>query len=1344
MASPVVISEEEAEAVIMSGEALLQLASRLNGEDRSGAPFVTLEDGAGFMELLREVVAHHAAGLPDGGHARNERQERAVANEGRGTLAAHPQQSNLLALRRVVFELQPGLLATVLSILHAPHMMTDGDAVCCLFRGALHLLQTVVLACCTSPERFVQLRPDASASLEALELFETCTDLLHRLGAIDIVLELLYDHFPPTVRLAAAQLLFIMLLRDGGTASQAADSYTRDVLSSPEHLGILLTALTATDAYTNAAAMYASVGGVQKSGPGVQETWLSHRTAFNEVGGDAATAATLPELCLTVRLHIAACVRELANTHYAHFTGDEVLDVLLRISDTDFSGDLRALCIETMHVIVRSCSPLQWTAVRLKKELTTLCFTQLGRECYHDALRATLCLLEALILKDACSSSAGEAFCRDAGGDKHDQVSVCELLLALFADRALAALIGDAVALSGSSRRTKTSSGRRHTSKSRQPHQRDQICVSLQERQQGRAASTIAHETFFTGTTVACLSARCLRLLVQHAPYYRNGAFYLVQHLPSFSQLLEASVQMATFLDGGHQCDDALSRGGCERGRGGNAPTKGDGKGVDEASLMLAVELAILVGLCFAQDPRARQLVAAEFCRHHVEAQQTRSALISNLNLVSLSYFAAAHGSCDVEAIRDVTGRRLNTLGAVTWDTPDCPSRAAVHRLFTSQESRWNNEEMQHASSFPSLSTPDIRDARCFADAGNGLHGHANVAEADSPGMGVEERWKGEEEEVVPALPQASDMQRLRRLTFIVLSYAIHYTFKFSTTGVAAAALRGTTDDNLREGFAPAVAGREARVSKGSRYYDTYMLDASKRGSTREESKGPRTPVETSFLSSLQGDHPRRGRGRRTSSAEATGTGVVNDGVMSAPESPAAESTAEEALLLLRFHRGLRLFCDLAQFYTPHPTSLLSRTAVYQATEEKGMVRRQGRREAQRTISKILQEAENTTSPSQRPQLQHATRPRRGHAPNLGLLGINTRTWSIDELQEEDLFYFCIPYPQLATESLQYTRRRAVAHGQHLKKQFSITPQAAKARRWLLHDAIANIMPGVVHALSQFIQWFDTYNADAVKLPLLIYFVDDEARGGGGAESSHTGEHHKPPVHWRGEDAQLSGGAKQRGGGGSGRKGVAASSPASLPQPAEVALHAGNLIPMQQQIAFYFQRRDQWPPPEGRDAQSQEGSASVAAPTQGGMLDRACASPPPSVVQGDARGVVTPIGGFTSAGPLSPTARKSVLMRDIEREIERLQKLDICGMAGNLELAGASLLPDMAVSPYGDMFTPHIAGVMGGLGRRDDDDDDADVEEESDDFDELTAMKKVNHAWVTGHGDAEKTYDTTM
>ncbi|ESL07295.1 hypothetical protein TRSC58_05018 [Trypanosoma rangeli SC58] len=1331
MSSPVVISEEEAEAVIMSGEALQQLASRLNGEDRGGEPFVMLEDGVGFMELLREVVAHHAAGLPGGGHALDERQERAVTNEGRGTLAVNPQQRSLLALRRVVFELQPGLLATVLSILHAPHMMADGDAVCCLFRGALHLLQTVVLACCTSPERFVQLRPDASASLEALELFETCTDLLHRLGAISIVLELLHDHFPPTVRLAAAQLLFIMLLRDGGTASQAADSYTRDALSSPGHLDILLTALAATDAYTNAAAMHAPVGGVQKSGPGVQETWLSHRTTFNEMGGDSATAATLPELCLTVRLHIAACVRELANTHYARFTGDEVLDVLLRISDTDCSGDLRALCIETMHVIVRSCSPSQWTALRFKKELTTLCFTQLGRECNHDALRATLCLLEALILKDACSSSAGEALCGDAGGDKHGQLSVCELLLALFADRALAALIGDAVAPSGSSRRTKASSGRRHTSESRQSHQRGQIDVSLPERQQGRAGSTIAHETFLTGTTVACLSARCMRLLLQHAPYYRHGAFCLVQHLPSFSQLLEASVQLATFLDGGQQGDDALSRGGCERGRGGNAPTKGNDRGVDEASLMLAVELAILVGLCFAQDPRARQLVAAEFCRHHVEAQQTRSALISNLNLVSLSYFAAAQGCGDVEAIVDVTGRRLNTLRAVTWDTPDRPSRAAVQRLFTAQESRWNNEGVCAASPFPSLSTPDMRDAKCFADvdSGNGPHGRANAAEADNPGMG--------DEEEVPALPRASDQHRLQRLTFIVLSYAIHYTFKFSTSGVAAAAPRGTTDDSLREGSAPAAAGREARVSKGSRYYDTYMLDASKRGATREEAKGPRTPVENSFLFPLQGDHPRRGRGRRTSSTQATGTGAVDDGVTSAPEGPAAESTAGEALLFLRFHRSLRLFCDLAQFYTPHPTSMLSRTAVYQATEEKGMVRRQGRREAQRTIAKILQEAKDAASPSQRLQSQQATRPRRGHAPHLGLLGINTRAWSIDELQEEDLFYFCIPYQQLTTESLQYTRRRAVAHGQRLKKEFSITPQVAKARRWLLHDAIANIMPGVVHALSQFIRWFDAYDADVVKLPLLIYFVDDEVRGGGGAESSHTGEHQNPPPQWRGEGAQPPGGAKQRG---SGREGVAASPPASLPAAAKVALHAGNLISMQQQIAFYFQHRDQWPSPEGRDAQSQEGSASVAAPTQGGMPDRACVSTSPSVVQGDARGVVTPIRGSTSAAPLPSTARKSVLMRDIEREIERLQKLDVRSMAGNPEVAGASLLPDMAVGPYGDMFTPHTAGVMGGLGRRDDDDDDDDtaVEEESDDFDELTAMKKVNHAWVTSHADAEK------
>ncbi|RNF16622.1 casein kinase II, alpha chain [Trypanosoma conorhini] len=1179
--------------------------------------------------------------------------------------------------------------------------MTDGDAVCRLFHGALQLLQMVVLACCASSEEFGQLRPDASAALEALELSATCTDLLHRLGAVGIVSDLLCDDFPVTVRLAAARLLFVMLLRDGGGAARAADSHVRDVLSSPGPFGLLLAALTSTEAYTATAATHASVGNATKDAPPAQETWSSHNTTFTEV---EAAAATLPELCLSLRLHLAACLRELANTHYARLAGDEVFDVLLRIGETDSSGDLRALCIETMHVVLRHCTPAQWASLGLRKELTALCSTQLRREGHHDALCATLCLLETLILTDAGDSAVDDASCLDARGDECDDASVCELLLALFADRALAALIGDATASaaapSGGSRKTKAPSGRSHAGES-QPRQLEQSYRPLQERQQSRAGGPSAAEAFVAGTTVACLSARCLRLLVQHAPYYRNAAFFLVQHLPSSSRLLKTSVRLATFVGAGHGGDDALH--GAGRGRGSDTPTGREGGGVDEAALMLAVELAILVGLCLAQDPRARQLLAAEFCHHHLEAQQTRSALISNLNLVSLSYFAAQGGG-GVSAIVDVTGRRLNTLGAVAWDTPDRPSRAAVHSLFTAQESRWNRGELQRVSPAPASRA---QDAAGVAEAGAGSADAADDLSREAEAA----RWRGEEEEeegVLPASLAASERQRLQRLTFIVLSYAIHYTFKFATEDAAAAtqfaaALRCTADDDgLREALAP-VAG------KAPRYYETYMLDASG-GATREEAAGPQPPMAKSFLFPSRRDRPLRGRGRHVSPAGANGAGSVGECVRDVPDGPAAELTAEEARLFLRFHRGLRLFCDLAQFYTPHPTSLLSRTAVYQATAEKGMVRRQGRREAQRTIAKILQEAQDAAVPPPRLQPQSAPQPQRRRqqqVSSLGLLGVNTRAWSINELQEEDLFYFYIPYPQLTREALQYTRRRAVTHGKRLKRVFAVTPQAAKARRWLLHDAIANIMPGVVHALSQFIQWFDAYGADAVKLPLLIYFDDDEVRGAGGG-----------------------------GGGGGGEGRTTPSPPAPLPRADEVALHAGNLIPLLQPIAFYLQRQGQWLTPEDRDAQSREGSASVTAVTQGGTPDTArasYASPSTSVLQGDARGTVTPVRGATTAAAPASTARKSVLMRDIERQIERLQKLDVRDVEGDPEVAGDSLLPDIAASPYGGGWAPHTAEVMGGLGRHDEDEDDEDDEDEdeADDFDELTAVTQVNHAWAT-------------
>ncbi|RNF21758.1 casein kinase II, alpha chain [Trypanosoma cruzi] len=152
---PATLTAEEVEAVTMSGEALLQLASRLNGvaflpsstsqaggrmrgdhdsHDGGGdAPFVTVEDGAGFMELLRDVIEHCPANLQARDESHYEQRECGAHNEGRSPHAATMLQKRLLALHHVVFGLQPELLATVLSLLHAPHMMTDGDAVCHLF-----------------------------------------------------------------------------------------------------------------------------------------------------------------------------------------------------------------------------------------------------------------------------------------------------------------------------------------------------------------------------------------------------------------------------------------------------------------------------------------------------------------------------------------------------------------------------------------------------------------------------------------------------------------------------------------------------------------------------------------------------------------------------------------------------------------------------------------------------------------------------------------------------------------------------------------------------------------------------------------------------------------------------------------------------------------------------------------------------------------------------------------------------------------------------------------------------------------------------------------------------------
>lgn len=1237
------VTADEAEAVVVSGESLRQLASRLHDTAApppasSGPPFVSAEDGAGFVDLLRDVVGHYAqtAQTGDGLPARD---AFCSAQEEREAFFLTMERRRLVTLRHVVLELHPGLLATLLSILQAPRFVADADALTRLFCSVLMLLQTVVLTCCLLSEQTVGARHDSCGFVEALELSATVTELLERLDAVNIVSDLLCRGYPLSVRLAAAQLLFAMMLHDGtgGFADgHARDSYVRHALSTSERLSVLLSVLTAIDTPSGAAG-----GGYMT---GTRERGMSsHNTTLSNASTRHAATARTPEpplLFSSLRLHVGACLRELVNTHFDSLARPEVFDVLLQLSDAEPSGDLRTMSIESLNVLLRSSSSSLWTAFPFKKELTTLCVTRIERENHHEALHATLCLLETLIVRDANSHTSGR--------HENDDACVCETLLALFGDRALARVIGEAATSlrrdslgkrkKNDTDRVRSKSGAptssrtlRGASDSGYPHDhsrhgglfcRGHYSVPQQrQEQQGRLAerllctvtspgvgsTTYNHKTGF-------LAARCLRLLLQHAPYYRNGAFSIIQHLPSAFCLLETSVQLAERLGGSRE--NLVSSRNHNHSRtnvDGDNLDKNFTTNVDGLASILAVELAVLLSLCLAQDPRARQFFASEFCRHHAEAQEVRRVLISNLNLVSLSYFGDVGGS-GVFEIFDVTGTRLNAPDGVAWDTPDRPSRVDVHNLFTAQELRWNTAPLRPSQSHVHADTGPGR-ARDHGNAPSGERRHSRRS--------------------VDALLQAPDDQRHQRLTFIVLSYAIHYTFGLVCADVTAAlrfsaALNGAIDETR---------GSVPSPGEHPRYYDAYLVDAGR--PTRSARQSMRTE-------------------KKVEKRETKGVEKLDE-----------KLDEEEAQLMRQFHRSLRLFRALAQFYVERPASATGRTVVYEMTGERGMVRRQGRQEARRTIHRLLHGERDVSSPSAWEKGQQRRSLSRGVAT------ASARAWSIKELQEKDLFYFYIPYTQLTVGALQYTRRRAEEHSCRMKKLFAITPQSARARRWMLHDLLANIMPGTIHALSQFIQWFCSHGEDKVKFAILLY-VDSDSDD---SERQQEQYHHHPfdPTMTKRHDD-------------SGARAALTSSPclltpdtpkhegdadlSSLPRADAVGLHAGNIIPLLGQVDFFFQRC-------GRIEAREENAAS-----QG--KQRTPASPAQESAGDNAQSATVPRGASTPRDARA-TGRKSALLRDIERQIERLQKMEFCGDEDLAELRDTlSPLHDVAATLHGDLVSPRL------------------------------------------------------
>lgn len=204
--------------------------------------------------------------------------------------------------------------------------------------GSLSRLLVGAMRCLARGVTFQSRGPDAEPSYVALLM----CDAVVKCGGSAGLANLLCSSSTPEVLVAAGELLFALLLR--------SDAAKRSFV---QHAGI--------------------------------------PTVMSGLSADGSGAA---------RTFMAACLREVANTHADAFLDDGTMEALLRCLALDSSADVRALAAEVIDVVFK-CEPHAWRTFGAKKALCGAVTARLEREQNHEVLEATLKLLETLFVADS-------------------------------------------------------------------------------------------------------------------------------------------------------------------------------------------------------------------------------------------------------------------------------------------------------------------------------------------------------------------------------------------------------------------------------------------------------------------------------------------------------------------------------------------------------------------------------------------------------------------------------------------------------------------------------------------------------------------------------------------------------------------------------------------------------------------------------------------------------------------------------------------------------------------------------------------------------------------------------
>eukprot|EP01065_Artemidia_motanka_P005429 TRINITY_DN12618_c0_g1_i1.p1 TRINITY_DN12618_c0_g1~~TRINITY_DN12618_c0_g1_i1.p1 ORF type:complete len:1045 (+),score=228.75 TRINITY_DN12618_c0_g1_i1:90-3224(+) len=506
------------------------------------------------------------------------------------------------------------------------------------------------------------------------------------------------------------------------------------------------------------------------------------------------------------------------------------------------------------------------------------------------------------------------------------------------------------------------------------------------------------------------------------------------------------------------------------------------------------VELAIALGIVLAQSPHTRTALHRELCGFPAWLPTLRTVLLGHLNRAALEYY-------DGIDIWDCCGELMNSLESVQWDNSQPhakrPKKASVRQVFETQKLRFAGAAPQQPQVAPSTQYDDAESAA----------------------------------------------QKRMRLTFIMISYAIHLALSPPPhpveqppqapvhAPVAASPVRGTSGSGTSSSVTSSgVSDHRGLPAAPTMPQHVQQIHAAMPppmpcGVSPPASHAAPPPVPGSVQS---GPPPATAWGPAfvpPASPGFSSRGVPAGNVWGTPQQPrpvrematpcgvAAPSAPAAQLPQPRSHwddvsgaaspRPPAGAQQLQPMFPSYPSSLSPSAAARRAdaSTQRHTRMQQHAAAASEVYSKFdhalklalhfaeyhnrKQQTRPTYKPTSDGYMIRQTKLRDPWCPIVQKKPL--KSWSVRNLREGDLFYFAIPFSDVTVAAADQVSARAQKHLTNIKRLFLTTPQRDKGRRWFLFDMLNNIVPGITSALKMLKGLLHRHGEENVKFPLLMF-----------------------------------------------------------------------------------------------------------------------------------------------------------------------------------------------------------------------------------------------------------------